>query len=203
MSGSTDLVYFAVLDPTTQQVTDVGCVASADAAAKLAEANTVQITEATAQAIQSGGRWQMVNGVPQAAVQPAASVDDLRNAALANVDAMAEGARLLWITGGAGQAAEYEATWQDAVAAAAAPDPLDPAQFPWLTAEVDALADAGQTVSLRDIVTQVQQLRTAWTAAGSQIKRLRRSAKLRLAAAQTADEISAIMAGLNWPRPPV
>lgn len=117
------------------------------------------------------------------------------------IDQQAEAARLQFLTPGSGQAMEYAATEQEALKAKDAADPLNPDDYPWLKAEQDALAAAGQTATLRDVVNAVLAQREAWYQAGVAIKEIRRGAKMKVDAAQTAAEVQDILAGLSWPTP--
>lgn len=128
----------------------------------------------------------------------------LKAAALVRIDAEAEAARLAFVTGGAGQALEYQATEAEgraAVAAHAAGETLDPARYPFVAAEATAFAEVGVTVSLVDAAFQVVALAEAWAATGSHIKALRRGAKLRVEAATTPAEVAAAARGIPWPVP--
>lgn len=129
-------------------------------------------------------------------------VGTMRRKAHAMVDTAAETARQAFLTPGAGQAMEYEATRREAAAAEDDPaDPLDAAKYPMLEAERLALDAVGQTESLIDIAAGVRLSSEAWSAAGSAIKRVRREAKLKIDAAMTAAEIRAILDAVAWPEP--
>lgn len=128
----------------------------------------------------------------------------IKAAALVRIDAEAEAARLAFVTGGAGQALEYQATEAEgraAVAAAASGATLDPADYPFVVAEMTAFAEVGITVTLLDAAQQVVAQADAWQSTGSLIKALRRGAKLRVEAAGTPAEVAAAASGIPWPSP--
>lgn len=125
---------------------------------------------------------------------------ELRAQMLAKVDAEAEATRQKFITPGAGQAMEYQATEVEAVAYMAAYDavagpPAGP--WPWLAAE-QAASPPGTT--LLDVAQLVLSLRDQWVAMGSTIKALRRAAKVAIEAADTPAAIRAA-AVVEWPTP--
>jgi hypothetical protein len=128
----------------------------------------------------------------------------LKAAALVRIDAEAEAARLAFVTGGAGQALEYQATEVEgraAVAAAAAGETLDPAAYPFVAAEASAFAEVGIVVSLLEAAQQVVVQADQWAMVGSLIKALRRGAKLRVEAAANPAEVIAAASGIPWPAP--
>lgn len=132
------------------------------------------------------------------------SLAALQAAALIQIDAAAEAARLAWVTGGAGQALEYQATEMQgraAVAAHAAGQTLDPADYPFVVAEATAFAEVGITVTLLEAAQQVVVLADEWAVTGSKIKALRRGAKLRVEAATTPAGVIAAATGIPWPMP--
>lgn len=116
----------------------------------------------------------------------------LRAAALARVDADAEGCRHLWITPGDGMAMVYQLKAAEAAAflgGGAGP-------FPFLEAEVEA----GAAPDLAAAAATIEALSDAWVAAGAAIEVLRRGAKLAVIAATNPGEISAA-AAVDWPKP--
>lgn len=120
--------------------------------------------------------------------------------ALSFVDIAAEQARLAFITGGAGQALEYQQTEWEARAWGAASEP-ELIDYPFLKAEVDAIAETtGQAPDPDEVAATVIAQADAWKAAGSEIKRLRRTAKLTIEAAATSEEIAAAQI-IPWPSP--
>jgi hypothetical protein len=131
------------------------------------------------------------------------------------VDQDAEAARLAFITGGSGQAMEYEATEREArayvaayaAAQAAAPTPeefVDPyvaALYPFIEAERQAVY--GATGTLPDAFPTAQVVvaeANGWSYVGASIKAKRRGAKMAIAAATTVGEAHAA-AAVVWPTP--
>lgn len=128
------------------------------------------------------------------------TLEQLRAQMAAQVDAEAEVARLRFITPGAGQALEYQATEVEATAYVAAHEAAagPPAgAWPWLEAEQAASAPG---TTLLDVAQLVLSLRDQWVATGSTIKALRRAAKVAIEAATTPQAIRAA-ALVEWPRP--
>lgn len=121
--------------------------------------------------------------------------------AVREIDTVAEVARLRFITQGAGQALEYNQTELEAKRWVDATQP-ELADYPFLQAEVDAIAAAtGQTPDPGVVAANVIQQTAAWQAAGAAIKRIRRTAKMRIEAATTTSEVEAVLADLTWPEP--
>lgn len=121
-----------------------------------------------------------------------ASLPVLKAAALRAIDAAAELARQSFLTPGSGQALEYSATETEAravLAVLAAGGTPDSADYPFVQAEVLALAATGQTVTLADAAAQVVVEADGWKAVGSAIKEIRRAAKMRVEQATTAAEV--------------
>ncbi len=146
--------------------------------------------------------WHYANSVLTATTPAAPPLATLQAAAYSQIDAAAEATRLLWITPGAGQAMEYMQTQTEANAASAAADPLDPAQYPMLAAELAANVAAGNTsITLRQIAQAASAQIAAWQSTGVSIKQVRMAAKLQIAAATTGAAIDAIVAGVAWPTP--
>ena len=133
-------------------------------------------------------------------IELGASIDAVRAAAIAEVDAAAEAARSTFLTPGAGQALEYTATEADARAYIAAGSPASPAEgsYPFLLAEIAALQAVGVTVTMAEAASSVLAEAEAWREAGAAIKRLRREAKLRIAAATTVAAVRDA-ARITWP----
>lgn len=128
----------------------------------------------------------------------------LKATALLRIDVEAEDARMAFLTGGAGQALEYQATevqGRAAVAAHAAGQTLNPAAYPFVVAEATAYAEVGVTVTLLEAAQQVVVLADDWETTGSLIKALRRGAKLRVEAATTPAGVIAAATGIPWPTP--
>ncbi len=115
--------------------------------------------------------------------------------ACTNIDAGAERARLRFITPGAGQLQEYQATLLDAQAVLNAGG----ADHPWVAAEQMALESAGQSLTLAQVAHRIVAQAHACNAALITIKQTRRTAKLAVAAAESTDQIQAVIAALRWP----
>lgn len=153
----------------------------------------------------SPGQCRMVNGtliLTPAPVHTPPGLDAFKAAALLQVDAAAEAARLQFITPGSGQALEYEATAAEAARALALPagSALQDADYPWLAAERDAIKVAsGQALTLLAVAQMAQATMAGWSQAGSAIKRIRRTAKLQIGAASTIEQVHAVLDGLVWP----
>ena len=128
-------------------------------------------------------------------------VAQARAQAAREVDQRAEAARLRWLTPGYGQVLEYDATAREALALQAAGWIGVAADHPFLAAEQLALADAGHAATLREVAEAVLIQAGGWKSVGAAIKRLRRSAKLRIEAAASVAEIAAILASLTYPEP--
>lgn len=132
-------------------------------------------------------------------VRPAA---EIRDKALASVDADAEAIRLKFITAGAGQALVYEAKrreaarWAEIVAAQGTPNPLE---FPLLKARAERLNPA--TPDYQAVVDEWNARAAAWTAAAAAIEAVREGAKEAIAQAATGQAIFDALAGLVWPQP--
>lgn len=95
------------------------------------------------------------------------------------IDESAEQQRAQTITKGSGQILEYVYTALEADAAASTPDPLDPADYPMLEAERQAMIDAGLSdPGLRAVADQVANEVANWKAVGATIKRNRRAIKI-------------------------
>lgn len=131
------------------------------------------------------------------------SLADIKQRLLLQVDAEAETARLRFITPGAGQALEYQATEREARAylAAGLPEPFDPMAYPFIEAERQAIFDAtGQLPAPADIITAVIGSADQWATVGAEIKRLRRAAKMAIESSTTISQARAA-ALVTWPAP--
>jgi hypothetical protein len=151
------------------------------------------------------GTWRVSEaGKLEPMLQPEPPIEQVRASAMAQVDQAAERARLRWITPGAGQAMEYLQTEGEARAYLAAGAPAEPAAglYPFLRAEQEASAEAGlPAASFTAIAERVVLAADAWAAAGAAIKALRRTAKMRIELAETAEEAWAIAGEISWPAP--
>lgn len=132
---------------------------------------------------------------------PVVPLATLKDSAMWEVDQQAEAARLRFITSGAGQSLEYQSTEAEARAYLADPSP-NLNNYPFLKAEVDAVADAtnGPPPAASAVAAEVVTQANAWKVAGAQIKRLRRAAKLRIGAAVNANQIQNATQ-ISWPTP--
>lgn len=161
------------------------------------------ITKEQADTIAASGQCRLVNGVLSLITNPMPAPIDLATAksvASRKIDDQAEAARLLFLTGGSGQALEYSATQADAQKALAVGGLPAAADYPWLAAEQAALAAVGQQVTINQVAQSVVATMQGWGQVGAEIKRIRRTAKLQIAAAASvADVIAASV--VVWPHP--
>jgi hypothetical protein len=141
-------------------------------------------------------------GVPVFAGKEEPDLETAKAAACAAIDAEAERRRLMVLTPGQGQAMEYQHTAEEAARAVAAPDPLDPAAYPFLAAEQEALLTTIGEVSLRDVAVAILADRATWMAYGAAIKAARRRAKLLVRMATDAAAVAVAAAGITWPEKP-
>jgi hypothetical protein len=111
-----------------------------------------------------------------------------------NVDMQAEGARLAWITPGAGQTAVYLLKREEAMAFAADAEP-DLAAYPLLGAEVGITAP-----TLGEVAAIVTAMAGAWIAAAAAIEVIRLGAKRAIAEAETIEAVIAA-ASVSFPHP--
>lgn len=126
------------------------------------------------------------------------SLDALKVSLCAQVDAEAEAARLRWITPGAGQAMEYQATYDEAHRYTLTPAEERAAQrWPWLEAEANVSRPARE---LSVVAQEVLYLQGLWVEIGARIKELRRAAKVAVMAARTVPEARQA-AQVRWPLP--
>lgn len=184
------------------QVTNIGFTSPGGASARWQRnPDLVPLLAAEAARLDGTCNWRIVDGALVPAPAPDPLLSTLRASAENRVDSDAETARLRWLTPGAGQSLEYEASAADAQRARDAADPLDPADYPWLAAEQAAQAAVGRERTIREIAEATLDARAAWNNAGAQIKAIRREAKLRLAQATDATEIDAIVGAVTWPTP--
>jgi len=158
-----------------------------------------ELTEAEA-ALGLSSDWVRSSGEEWTLAPQEPPLEPLRAFLEVQVDREAEAARLRFITAGAGQALEYQATEAQARAWLAAVDPVL-ADYPFLQAEVQAIAAVtGFAPPVSAVATEVVAQADAWQAVGSEIKRRRRAAKMAIAAATTVAEAQAA-ASVNWPTP--
>jgi hypothetical protein len=129
---------------------------------------------------------------------PIPTLEECRTAALRNVDREAENRRLAYITPGSGQALVYQEKRREAEAAiaafeAAAGEPVNPARFPLLAAELD-ISGLGLNELAQAVLAKAQD----WTAAAAAIEGTRLKAKRDIAAAASAEDVDAVVTGLVW-----
>lgn len=117
---------------------------------------------------------------------------DLKFALKMAVDAAAEFERHKYITPGSGQAMTYQAKAAEAQRYA---DTDGAGEYPFLSQEVGI---TGYT--LTDVAAVVLAMHTQWLTVGSEIEKVRLSAKVLIDAA--ADEVSAKAVIPVWPEPP-
>ncbi len=124
----------------------------------------------------------------------------MRQAAIEQVNAAAERARLQYVTPGAAQAMVY---LEKAIVSGSFL-----AQYPTATAALGAAqvdwpllaAEIGITgASLFEVAQVFQAKRRQWTLLAAQIETIRRGVNIDLAAAQSEAAIDALVAGLQWP----
>ncbi len=119
------------------------------------------------------------------------------------VDAKASVQRLAIGTHGYGQETEYFKTESDARAFQEAynADPAtNPAEYPFLAAEITAQSTAtGTTSAAMDVVAEILAEATVWNSQLAAIKEVRRASKLQIAAAVDLEGIAAILTAVTWP----
>ena len=111
------------------------------------------------------------------------SLEEARQHYLTAVDTLAGEIRIRHITDVPGQGATYEFKRQDAEAFMAAGEPEDPASFPWIAAEADALED---TMSMA--AAEIIRNRDTWQQGGVAIEGARMKGKYRIKKATTTRE---------------
>lgn len=121
------------------------------------------------------------------------------DAARVEIDRAAEGARLQFISPGAGQAMAYQRKADQARACLAAYDAQTPPPaglYPALEAEVGITA-----ADVVGVATVVAGLAEAWAAVADAIEAIRLAAKRDVAAAASDEDRTALVAALVWPAP--
>lgn len=129
---------------------------------------------------------------------PAPTLEELKAGARRLIDRTAEHRRLIHITPGSGQALVYLEKRREAEAALAAlanagGQPIDPAQFPLLAAELGITASG-----LEAVAEAVLAAAKSWTQAAASIEGTRLKAKRDVDAAKGAAEIDAVLATIVW-----
>lgn len=128
---------------------------------------------------------------PAVPVTPGPSLEDLRAAAKARVDTGAEGYRLTYITGGAGQAMAYTQKLDEARTYLADPS-LTAAECPHIFAEIGITGDTAEAVA-----QVVVGMHAIWQVKSAEVEHKRLAAKAAIDAAETAEAIS-LAAEMNW-----
>lgn len=125
-----------------------------------------------------------------------------RQKAWAIIDEQAEAARMRFITPGAGQAMEYQATEAEGRKFVANNyQGYSAEEYPFMEAERLAIELAtGQPTSPEQIAHIIITQANAWIYAGSEIKRLRREAKIKIEKATSLEEIE-LYTNVDWPTP--
>lgn len=135
--------------------------------------------------------------LPAVAVPP--DLELLRAEVLTSIDQQAERIRQLYITPGAGQALEYQATETEGVRFAAEGVAGEP--YPMLSAELEARQATGEPgLTLADVASECVAHAASWRAAASEIKRLRRQHKIIAAQSTTVEQLQAARS-VPWPYP--
>lgn len=122
------------------------------------------------------------------------AIEEIQEAAAAEVDAAAETQRLRWITPGAGQAMTYQGKLAEAEACLR--DPKEPTEenYPLLSAELGLRA-----ATLREIAQNVVAIYRGWVRLAADIERVRLVAKADIRAAKSPEEIRSILERIVWP----
>jgi hypothetical protein len=128
---------------------------------------------------------------PAEMVVPAPSLEDLRAAAKAGVDATAEAYRLTFITAGSGQVMAYIQKLDEA-RAYLADTSLTATECPHIFAEVGITGETAEAVS-----QVVVGMHYTWQVKSAEIERKRLAAKAAVDASETAEAISAA-AEIDW-----
>jgi hypothetical protein len=158
----------------------------------------VQITNEQVRTLRHSPNHKLING-ELVSFTPAVDLNRLRLDAMERVDKDAERARMRFLTSGAGQMIEYQETEADA--RAYLNDPTIPIEsLPFLKAEVDALDETGVQATALAVAESIADTAAGWRQIGADIKRLRRTAKLAIESASTAQEITAAV-NIDWPTP--
>lgn len=142
--------------------------------------------------IVSGERMEIANSEAVTSQNESPTLEDLRSSALAQIDALAESARLRYMTGGAGQALTYQKKAAEAKSYLSTSNP-NATDYPMLSAEVgltsDTLLGVAQIVAAKD---------AAWGLVGGDIERIRLGAKTAIRAAVSVEAINAALS-VAWP----
>jgi hypothetical protein len=145
--------------------------------------------------LHKGKKLKLRAGVLSEADQTDADLELKRRAGCATIDRQAERARGRFVTLGAGQLMEYEATLRDAQAVLNA----GAGDHPWVAAEQAALESAGETLTMTQVAQRIVTRAQACQVALVKIKQVRRTAKLAVGQASSDEQIQAIVSALSWP----
>lgn len=144
-----------------------------------------------------GADWTPITAAEALAItNPPPALDTVRADAIATVVAAAAAARDGWRTPGKDGVYLSKLSEADAWEAAGRPDQPAPGVYPYLSAEVGVTRDTPA-----ELVALWRAMAVAWAVASAKIEKQEMQAKAKLAAATTAEEIAAVLAGLEWPRP--
>lgn len=130
----------------------------------------------TTELLQAWNDWQIANPV---------DLTLCRLEAKAEVDRVAERARLRYVTSGSGQAMTYAEKSDEAADYVAAGYPADLSSYPFLQAEVNATGKLASTAA-DDILAQ----KSAWIIVGAAIEEARLLGKKNIDAASTENDIT-------------
>ena len=151
-----------------------------------------------------GGR--IVDATPEQLAAAGVSADSVLTATKAQlkaqVDAKAEGLRLVLITPGSGQVMEYQEAYAQAQAALTAGDEIEAADYPMLVATVGVDIDPETGKAAADVLGVARSVKAAYEAclrAGAAIRGARLLAKAEIDAAVDLDQAQAVFAAIQWP----
>lgn len=119
-------------------------------------------------------------------------LDEIRAAALENIDQRAESERLRYVTPGSAQTMVYMRKVQEAEAMALDDKPKE-VNYPLLSAELGLTAD-----TLKEIAAAVIAKRDLWLGIAASIERKRLTAKRDIAAAADEDDMRAVLDALKF-----
>jgi hypothetical protein len=114
------------------------------------------------------------------------TLDELKAAAHNEIDVAAGNSRMKYITVVPGQEATYLEKAKDAEKFIADGLPADLTPYPWLKAEKEAI---GGETSAQFIAEGILTQRAQWAVVGSAIEKERRSGKIKVTAATTAEDV--------------
>jgi hypothetical protein len=133
-------------------------------------------------------------GVPAPySISPAQQLINLKASLCKQIDKIAEGIRITYITDGSGQSMVYQEKYSEALDIQNDPNP-QPANYPICAA---SLGVEGQT--LQTIAALVLATRTKWLTVAAAIENARLGGKGLVNAAATLDAANAAFTSINWP----